>query len=117
MDGDMFKLFSLEREAWAKDDYYRSVGPIQFELTDRCPYLVRTPNLYELYQDNLKTTYDLKNKPYAVIDPRINMSQLGVNRVFEQTPIPQYLQNGQFRVLQTYNFQRKNTDLENIINN
>ncbi len=28
LEGENFKLFELERDTWAREDYYRSIGPI-----------------------------------------------------------------------------------------
>ena len=80
LQGILFKIFSDERPKWAIEDYYRSIGPIQFEFKCLTPFLVRAPNYENIYHFITKN-YDQKNAPFAIIDPRFNVSDLGFERL------------------------------------
>jgi diphosphate--fructose-6-phosphate 1-phosphotransferase len=45
LNGTLFNIFKSERGKWAKDDYFNSTGPIQFEFPTPSPYLAVPPTL------------------------------------------------------------------------
>lgn len=69
LNGPLFALFKSERAKWAREDYFNSQGPIQFEFLSLYPFLAVPPTPESLYQTNgIPTTvsYD-KSRPYAKI--------------------------------------------------
>jgi hypothetical protein len=72
-------LYAQERANWAAEDYFRSIGPIQFEFKTVTPYLIKAPSLAQLYFNETKS-YS-KNAPFAFIDPKHSLGNLGAARM------------------------------------
>lgn len=49
LEGPLFQIFAQERKKWALEDWYRSLGPIQFEFSSLTPFLVKSPNYENIY--------------------------------------------------------------------
>jgi diphosphate--fructose-6-phosphate 1-phosphotransferase len=64
LDGVLFGLFKSERGKWAREDYFNTQGPIQFEFPSVNPFLAVPPTLESLYFNCHNKTYESK-APYA----------------------------------------------------
>jgi pyrophosphate--fructose-6-phosphate 1-phosphotransferase len=53
LKGPLFKTYVEERKKWALGDYYRSLGPLQYELDCLPPFLVKAPTVESMYNANL----------------------------------------------------------------
>ena len=72
LKGELFQIFSQERDTWAAEDRYRQIGPIQFEFRCYIPFLVKSPTYENLYH-MLKKDYDTNNQPFHCIDPQYDL--------------------------------------------
>lgn len=82
LNGPLFGMFKNERAKWARDDYFNSQGPIQFEFPCTSPFLAVPPTFETLYyRGGTPVNYGTPS-PYAkIFDYNMNPLTLELTKI------------------------------------